>query len=316
MASCSRTRECKNKADSFCYICGIYALTYQRRNILLFVKRAYKAYFQVPLGDQEKIWAPHIVCHNCEKMLRDWTKGKRKGLPFGIAMVLREPKEHLTDCYFCLVNTKGIGTKNRLNISYPRILSESDLFYILTNFHLQYLMVLCLLKMKKLNLKKSTWKREYKKTDTKSEVSSTESKKAVSQQFNQLELNGLVRDLDLSKQVAGILASRLNEKHVLHTSERVSFYGKRDKLFLPHLKRKNNLFIVKCIRTSRKIGHPIIKPRRVATFLDSFKRCLKCVLLHNENRYGAVPVGDSTVLKKQQDDIKTVVDLLKYHEHG
>ena len=54
MASSSRTRKCKNKADIFCYICGIYTLTRQRRNISLFVKRAYKAYFQVPLGDQEK----------------------------------------------------------------------------------------------------------------------------------------------------------------------------------------------------------------------------------------------------------------------
>ena len=48
----------------------------KRRNILLFVKHAYKAYFQVPLRDQDKKWAPHIVCHNCEEMLRDWMKGK------------------------------------------------------------------------------------------------------------------------------------------------------------------------------------------------------------------------------------------------
>ena len=41
--------------------------------------------------------------------------------------------------------------------------------------------------------------REYKRTNTESEDSSTESKKAVPQQFNQLELNDLVRDLDLSK---------------------------------------------------------------------------------------------------------------------
>ena len=123
MAFSSRTRNCKNKADSFCYICGIYTLTRQRRYILLFAKRAKKAYFQVPLGDQEKKWTSHIVCHNCEEMLRDWTKGKRKGLPFGIPMVWRGPKDHLTDCYFCLVNTKGIGKKNRLNISYPSILS-------------------------------------------------------------------------------------------------------------------------------------------------------------------------------------------------
>ena len=66
----------------------------------IIVKRAYKAYFQVPLGDQDKKWAPHIVCHNCEEMLCNWTKGKRKGLPFGVPMVWHEPKEHLTDCYF------------------------------------------------------------------------------------------------------------------------------------------------------------------------------------------------------------------------
>ena len=87
-------------ADFFCYICGVYALPRQRRHISMFVKRAYKAYFKVPLGDQEKRWAPHIVCHNCEEMLRDWTKGKRKGLPFGVPMVWREPKDHSTGCDF------------------------------------------------------------------------------------------------------------------------------------------------------------------------------------------------------------------------
>ena len=45
---------------------------------------------------------------------------------------------------------------------------------------------------------------EYKRTDTESEDSSTENKKAVPQKFNQLELNDLVHDLDLSKQTAEI----------------------------------------------------------------------------------------------------------------
>jgi len=54
-------------------------------------------------------------------MLRAWTKGKRKGLPFGVPMVWRKLKEHLTDCYFCLVNTRGIGKKNWQTISYPSI---------------------------------------------------------------------------------------------------------------------------------------------------------------------------------------------------
>ena len=115
MASSSRSRKFRNKADAFCYICGVYTFPRQRRNISLFVKRAYKAYFQVPLGDQDKNRAPHIVCHNCEEMLCGWTKAK------GVPMVWREPKEHLTDCYFCLKNTKGIGKKNWQNFSYPSI---------------------------------------------------------------------------------------------------------------------------------------------------------------------------------------------------
>ena len=100
MASSSRSKKCKNKADAFCFICDVYTFSRQRRNISLFVKRAYNAYFQVLLGDQDKKLVPHIVCHNCEEMLLDWTKGKRKGLPFGVPMVWSEPKEHFTDCYF------------------------------------------------------------------------------------------------------------------------------------------------------------------------------------------------------------------------
>ncbi|XP_076330758.1 uncharacterized protein LOC143236374 [Tachypleus tridentatus] len=112
MASKNRYH-CRNKPDAFCYICGCYALNRQRRNISSFVKRAYKAYFEIHIGDQDKQWAPHVVCHNCEEMLRDWTKGKRNGLPFGVPMIWREPTNHVTDCYFCMVNTTGVGKKNR-----------------------------------------------------------------------------------------------------------------------------------------------------------------------------------------------------------
>ena len=78
----TRRRKCENKRDAFCYICGCCTLIRQMRNITSFVRRAYKAYFGLAPGDQGKKWAPHILCHNCEEMLRDWTKGKRKGLHF------------------------------------------------------------------------------------------------------------------------------------------------------------------------------------------------------------------------------------------
>ena len=73
-----------NNPGAFCYICGYFDAT-------SFVKRAYKVYFGLTLGDQDKKWIPHIVCHNCEEILHDWTKGKQK--------------TPTTDCYIYPVNT-------------------------------------------------------------------------------------------------------------------------------------------------------------------------------------------------------------------
>ena len=56
--------------------------------------------------------------HNFEEMLRDWIKGKRKGLPFRIPITWREPKDYTTDCYFCQVNSKAVGKTNRRKIIY------------------------------------------------------------------------------------------------------------------------------------------------------------------------------------------------------
>ena len=126
---------------------------------------------------------------------------------------------------------------------------------------------------------------EYKKTDTESEDSITESKKAVPQQFNQSELNDLVRDLDLPKQAAEILASRLNEKHVLQSSAKVLFYRKRDELFTPYFKKEKRL--VYCYNVSGLLGElgvPSCNPEEWLLFLDSSKRNFKCVLLQNGNR--------------------------------
>lgn len=49
--------------------------------------------------------------------------------------------------------------------------------------------------------------------------------------FNQSELNDLVRDLDLPKAKAELLASRLAEKNCLAANVRVSFYRNRDMEF-------------------------------------------------------------------------------------
>ena len=85
------SRECLNNPDAFCYICGNFFTVKNRPNITDFIKM----YFGVNLGE-----------------LR-WTKGKRS-LAFGVPMFWREPKDHtLTECYFCVVKTVRIFSKNK-----------------------------------------------------------------------------------------------------------------------------------------------------------------------------------------------------------
>ena len=112
-------RRCTNDPDVFCYICGEFTVKRQRMEIDDFVQMAYLAYFGLKLGDQDKSWDPHMVCKTCKERLRFWTNGERGGLPFGIPMVWREPRNHSDDCYFCVLNVAGLNAKKRKTIVYP-----------------------------------------------------------------------------------------------------------------------------------------------------------------------------------------------------
>ena len=317
MASSSRYK-CVNTPDSFCYICGCYTLVRQRRNITSFVRDAYKSYFGVHLGDQDKKWAPHIVCHNCEEMLRDWNKGKRKGLPFGVPMVWREPKDHCSDCYFCIVNTKGVGKKNRHMVTYPSVPSA-----IRPVPHSDELPVPVFNGFSSSEDPDSEEEQaglrgcqeDHQKA---SEDSSSDTQQSSApQQFNQPELNDLVRDFGLSKAAAELLASRLKEKNLLDPSTKVSYFRKRDQMFVDFFSEDNRF--VYCNNVAgllSQLGIASYTPADWRLFLDSSKRSLKCVLLHNGNVYGAVPVGHSVHLREEHNDIKLVIDLLRYHEHN
>ncbi|XP_076066912.1 uncharacterized protein LOC143040106 [Oratosquilla oratoria] len=116
-------RECKNSPDKFCYICGSVTLRQYKRQLTQCVKKLYELYFGCKVGDQDKSWAPHICCVRCTSSLSAWVKGKGTGLMFGVPMVWREPKDHSTDCYFCLTDIKGRNRKGKKSIVYPDLQS-------------------------------------------------------------------------------------------------------------------------------------------------------------------------------------------------
>ena len=102
------------------HLWGIYAgkVPLQREK---FTKRAYKAYFGIKLGDQDKSWAPHKVCKQCTETLCRWTQGKATSMRFGVPIVWREPKNHYEDWYFCMVDMTGWNQGKKKGWYYPDI---------------------------------------------------------------------------------------------------------------------------------------------------------------------------------------------------
>ena len=86
--------------------------------------KAYLAYFGIPVGDQDKRCAPHVICDYCRRTLEGWLREKT-AIRFAIARIWREPSDQHTDCDFCMVDaTKRRKGKNAPPITYPDIPSS------------------------------------------------------------------------------------------------------------------------------------------------------------------------------------------------
>jgi len=85
-------------------------MTVNRKVISHFVRKAYLTYFDLKIGDQDKGWAPHIVCRICTESLWHWTCGKRRSLrsqPKLLASRLKEKNRNIEKDllpFFCQKN--------------------------------------------------------------------------------------------------------------------------------------------------------------------------------------------------------------------
>ncbi|QQP31526.1 Uncharacterized protein FKW44_025149 [Caligus rogercresseyi] len=301
----SARRSCRNNPDVFCYICGEYTLSGDRKNITGFVKRAYMAYFKVKLGDQDKSWAPHTVCKTCVEYLRRWTKGAKTSLKFWIPMVWREPFDHATDCYFCAINTTGINRKNRQSLQYPDLPSARR-----PVAHCEDIPVPAFTQLPDSDDEATI-------TDERGDTEEFEYEAQDGPQtFSQCELNDLVRDLSLSKISSELLASRLKEKNLLGKDVRITFFRRRHEDYMGYFCQEEDLVYCRDVAGLLvKLGAPQYDPRDWRLFIDSCKRSLKCVLPHNGNQFASIPLAHSTTLKEKYEAVKYVLDKIQYEQH-
>jgi len=219
-----------NSADLFCYVCGEVTLTSKRRSITPLIKKAYHLYFGCKLGDQDKKWAPHIVCKSCAIRLGGWINCKGMTVPFAVPMVWMEPSNHISDGYLCLTPpvASGMDRKQKQRFDYPNIPSA-----IRTVPHGEDLPVpeppkeySLISEMEEEDTEK-TGPHEEEPTDPDFQSPASGSPHRLTQD----ELNDLVHDLELPTVKAEMLASRMKQWKYLDEGVKIILYGYRQKIW-------------------------------------------------------------------------------------
>ncbi|EZA54307.1 hypothetical protein X777_06137 [Ooceraea biroi] len=133
--------------------------------------------------------------------------------------------------------------------------------------------------------------------------------------FDQLQLNDLVRDLGLSKEKSELLGSKLQEMNLLAPETGFAWYRHRELEFLQFFSETNDL--VYCNNVDglmEKLGLEY-HASEWRFFIDSSKRSLKGVLLHNGNQYASIPIAHSVHLSESYGNLEKVLVAVKYEQH-
>ena len=255
----------------------------------------------------------HVICKGCQVKFIHCQNGASSSFKFGAPMTWREPINCIKDCYFCMVKTVGFNAKKIHLIKYPNIPSamcpaahSSEIPTPSTTFTFEAM---------DQHMESDAHLPFDDHTKTIQETSPS------SCTFNQAELNDLLRDLGLSKVNSELLASRLKKKNALAPDTSITFFCTREQELLVYFdenKTGNDNFVY-CQDIQgllERMGGEKYLPGERRHFVGSNKRSIKCALLYNGNEYSPVPIGHSIHVKEKYEEIKMVLDLLKYQEHN
>ena len=206
------SRKCVNNPDNFCYICGEVTFA----SITPTTKKAYFLDFACKVGNQDKKWAPHVCCTMCSSKRNAWVNGKGRCFPFGVPVVWRVPRKHSIDCCFCMVPPiqNGMSIKKKINTCVSeytiskRPVPHGDGLSVPEppdNFALYS------------DDDDSVFSdSEEQQPSASRDADNLQSKDSPNHKITEKELNDLIRDLELPKNKAELLAPKLQQWNLLH----------------------------------------------------------------------------------------------------
>ena len=217
---------------------------------------------------------PHKVRTSCVDSLRSWSHGKDEHLLFAIPVIWREQIDHVADCYFCMVNVKGFNKKHKHLLQYPNF--NSALRPVPHVVDAPKPVFSCLSDLEEDDTLR------YSSTSTDDDMSDDSSSKSCwllpPSSFDHAEIDDLIRDLNLPKQSSELLASRLQEKHLLHPGTNITFYQNREQEFFQFFTFSDGLVYFHDVKSLlQAMGLIQYKDEEWQLFIDS-----------TSNRYGSI----------------------------
>jgi len=305
------SRGCINNPNNFCYVCGEYTVNIQRRNITSKIRKSYELYFGCKIGDQDKSWAPHICCASCVTLLFSWLNGKSRHMPFAIPMIWREQKDHSTDCYFCMTNLIGIRKQFKKSVIYPIIPSAIRPIPHNTDLPIPVPPQTC-------NMQDAHEFWSDPEQSASEEENDTDFLGNTRQPhlIRKAELNDLVRDLNMSKKQAELLASRLRGWNLLEEGVKICTFRQRQQEFENLFSMQDGLVFCSDVNTLFNSLGQENKPGEWRLFMDSSKTSLKAVLLHNGNHYPSIPIAYAAQMKETYENMKFLLTMIQYEKYS
>ncbi|KAI6656196.1 hypothetical protein LOD99_1529 [Oopsacas minuta] len=238
-------------------------------------------------------------------------KRNHKEFKFWNSNDIERATNHISDCYFCMANISGFNAKTKSLIKYPNLHSA-----IRPVPHSIDVPVPKFTNLDAISEIDDCETRDSLIREDEDFIPCVLSRSNSPQLFNQSELNDLVRDLDLPKESAELLGSRLKEKNLLLPETKFYSYRNRAIEFLKYFIMEDGF--VFCHDVSPLVnafGCPYV-PNDWRLFIDSSKQSLKCVLPHNGNKFSSIPIGHSVSLKERYDNMKIVLHKINYNQHN